>query len=302
MARRVVFTGLADRLSCGCGGAGKTTVLVVHDLHSIRIRNRCDCCSATKPSSVISAYLEQQGRWLSKIVFEDILMAVATFASIDLWRGVWGLYDEYFFPWDIVTSAWLSHIFGFFGLALMFHSNSAVMKGFQYDGEHSDGAGCWFPAKCLSVFDHFIQPSSDDPGGEGTDSNDSGNNQRSSAASLTQAMATQPVITVDDLAHGDPCETAKLRPLRRSHNSLHRLPSNSDINGLNADDVAWADPDELRKLRRTTFRSHYPHPDLSLMRKTSLISDRLSRADRLHTPITPIDSLVGHTNQNTQIS
>ncbi|XP_055328107.1 uncharacterized protein LOC129581190 isoform X2 [Paramacrobiotus metropolitanus] len=52
-----------------------------------------------KPSSVISAYLEQQGRWLSKIVFEDILMAVATFASIDLWRGVWGLYDEYFFPW-----------------------------------------------------------------------------------------------------------------------------------------------------------------------------------------------------------
>ena len=105
-----------------------------------------------KPAAICSKYLEDRNLWLVKIGFEDVFMSLATAASINVWRGVWGLCDEFVFPQDRILSYWTCHVVGMGGLMLMFHGSSALAKGFQIDGEFTQGQGCILPASSFTIF------------------------------------------------------------------------------------------------------------------------------------------------------
>ncbi|OQV13120.1 hypothetical protein BV898_12660 [Hypsibius exemplaris] len=118
-----------------------------------------------RPAAWVSRRLEVRNHWILKIVFEDLFMLLATVAGINIWRGAWGVYDEYVFKGHNDSqgiddggflSAWTCHILGMGGLMLMFHASSALVKSFEIDGEYPNGEGCFLPASSLTMFKHHM--------------------------------------------------------------------------------------------------------------------------------------------------
>ena len=65
-------------------------------------------------SGIISTRLDDQPAvW--KIVFEDLIMLVATWVNLLLWRGGWDLCVKYFIP-DPLICGWICHWLGSVGL------------------------------------------------------------------------------------------------------------------------------------------------------------------------------------------
>ncbi|OQV25396.1 hypothetical protein BV898_01075 [Hypsibius exemplaris] len=103
-----------------------------------------------------SRKLEDGRHWFLKICFEDLFLFLACIAGINLWRGVWGLCNVYVFPSDPVLSSWTCHTVGMGGLMLLFHGSSALVKGYQIDGEFTGGKGCYLPSSSFTMFKHHM--------------------------------------------------------------------------------------------------------------------------------------------------
>ena len=99
------------------------------------------------PLSFISNRLSRRESKVPKIVFEDIVMFVATWATLLLWRGGWDLCLKYVIP-DKVIGGWVSHWIGTWGLIVLQAFNNVAMNGIEIDGEYPGGEGL-FPTEYL---------------------------------------------------------------------------------------------------------------------------------------------------------
>ena len=66
-------------------------------------------------SGLISTKLDQCSNSIWKIIFEDVIMLVATWTNLLLWRGAWDLCLAYVIP-DPLVGGWICHWIGTIGL------------------------------------------------------------------------------------------------------------------------------------------------------------------------------------------
>ena len=64
---------------------------------------------------LISTKLDQCSNSIWKIIFEDVIMLVATWTNLLLWRGAWDLCLAYVIP-DPLVGGWICHWIGTIGL------------------------------------------------------------------------------------------------------------------------------------------------------------------------------------------
>ena len=92
------------------------------------------------PASRISSCLERKKLPTAKILFEDFVMAVATWGVLMIWRGAWDLLHSYFFP-DKLVGGWVSHAIGVTGLLILQGFGNVGTNGIDVDGSYPGGAG-----------------------------------------------------------------------------------------------------------------------------------------------------------------
>ena len=108
------------------------------------------------PLSVASRRLD--GRPTLKLLFEDFIFLVLTWANLLLWRGSWDLCIRAFLPpGGVAFGAWMSHILGTIGLMTLQAFNTVGLHGIERDGSYSGGSGVFaisylrevMPTSCL---------------------------------------------------------------------------------------------------------------------------------------------------------
>lgn len=72
---------------------------------------------------------------LGLIIADNIIILISNAFSITLWRAVWNTWNEFFLKNNKELSNWISHLVGFFGLALLYSSKSICCTCFRKDGE-----------------------------------------------------------------------------------------------------------------------------------------------------------------------
>jgi len=111
------------------------------------------------PLSAISRRLDR--RPALKLLFEDAVFLVLTWANLLLWRGSWNLCIRLFLPPDGAggppLGAWVSHALGTVGLMGLQAFNTVGLHGIERDGSYSGGSGVFaitylrevLPTRCL---------------------------------------------------------------------------------------------------------------------------------------------------------
>ncbi|GAV00295.1 hypothetical protein RvY_11165 [Ramazzottius varieornatus] len=105
------------------------------------------------PAAYVSKSLEAKCFHSLKIIFEDCFFLVACFGVVNLWRAVWGFCDLLVLPEDYTLSNCLCHITGALATMLLLHGNTVLVRDVQIDGEYTQGRGCWFFSKSLTLFE-----------------------------------------------------------------------------------------------------------------------------------------------------
>ncbi|XP_028030331.1 uncharacterized protein LOC114243147 isoform X1 [Bombyx mandarina] len=93
-------------------------------------------------------------RGAPRLLLADVYHLVSFFATVNVWRGVWGLLNVYFFPDWPKFSNWCTHIVSFCLLVLLNCSNSILVRGVYIDAEEPDGECVVFPCHYLRLFVH----------------------------------------------------------------------------------------------------------------------------------------------------
>ncbi|XP_041987864.1 uncharacterized protein LOC121739444 [Aricia agestis] len=89
-----------------------------------------------------------------RLLIADVYHLVSFFATVNVWRGVWGLLDVYFFPDTPKLSNWCSHIVSLTLLILLNCSNSILVRGVYIDAEEPNGDCVVFPCHYLRLYFH----------------------------------------------------------------------------------------------------------------------------------------------------
>ncbi|XP_072938735.1 uncharacterized protein fusl isoform X1 [Epargyreus clarus] len=90
----------------------------------------------------------------ARLLLADVYHFVSFIATVNVWRGVWGLLDIYFFPDTPKLSNWCSHIISLALLILLNCSNSVLVRGVYIDAEEPAGDCVVFPCHYLRLFFH----------------------------------------------------------------------------------------------------------------------------------------------------
>jgi hypothetical protein len=62
-----------------------------------------------------------------KIHHQVIFAIIIAFAVVSFWRGVWGLMDEYLFPYNVQMSYWASLLLGLLILIICDYATRELM-------------------------------------------------------------------------------------------------------------------------------------------------------------------------------
>ncbi|GBO98438.1 hypothetical protein EVAR_74_1 [Eumeta japonica] len=89
-----------------------------------------------------------------KLLLADLYHLLAFVATVNVWRGVWGLLDIYLFPDTPKLSNWLSHGVSLALLMLLNCSNSILVRGVYIDAEEPAGECVVFPCHYLRLYFH----------------------------------------------------------------------------------------------------------------------------------------------------
>ncbi|CAB3255692.1 unnamed protein product [Arctia plantaginis] len=110
---------------------------------------------------VVTFALQAPVRWAAarlqgapRLLLADVYHLVSFIATVNVWRGVWGLLDVYFFPDSPKLSNWSSHIISLAFLILLNCSNSIIVRGVYIDAEEPAGECVVFPCHYLRLFFH----------------------------------------------------------------------------------------------------------------------------------------------------
>ncbi|XP_045768111.1 uncharacterized protein LOC123869297 isoform X2 [Maniola jurtina] len=87
-----------------------------------------------------------------RLLLADVYHLISFFATVNVWRGIWGLLDVYFFPDSPKLSNWSSHIVSLVLLILLNCSNSILVRGVYIDAEEPAGDCVEFPCHYLRLF------------------------------------------------------------------------------------------------------------------------------------------------------
>ena len=98
------------------------------------------------PMSLLSARLDNSHR-LFKIAYEDVIIALATWGVLNVWRAEWDLLKEYFLP-DQFVGGWVCHWIGTVGLMLLQGFANVGTNGIDIDGSYQNGEAI-FPTDFL---------------------------------------------------------------------------------------------------------------------------------------------------------
>ncbi|XP_063822761.1 uncharacterized protein LOC135072683 [Ostrinia nubilalis] len=113
-------------------------------------------------SVVIATFsLQAPIRWVTarlhgapRLLLADVYHLVSFIATVNVWRGFWGMLDIYFFPETPKLSNWCSHIASLVLLMLLNCSNSVLVRGVYIDAEEPAGECVVFPCHYLRLFFH----------------------------------------------------------------------------------------------------------------------------------------------------
>ncbi|XP_038215074.1 uncharacterized protein LOC119834696 isoform X1 [Zerene cesonia] len=110
---------------------------------------------------VVTFSLQVPMRWAAaklqgagRLLLVDFYHLVSFLATVNVWRGVWGLLDIYFYPESPKLSNWSSHIVSLALLILLNCSNSILVRGVYIDAEEPAGDCVIFPCHYLRLFFH----------------------------------------------------------------------------------------------------------------------------------------------------
>ncbi|XP_050668776.1 uncharacterized protein LOC126968034 [Leptidea sinapis] len=110
---------------------------------------------------VITFSLQVPMRWAvsrlqgaSRLLVADFYHLVSFLATVNVWRGVWGLLDIYLFPDSPKLSNWSCHIVSLGLLIILNCSNSVLVRGVYIDAEEPAGDCVIFPCHYLRLFFH----------------------------------------------------------------------------------------------------------------------------------------------------
>ncbi|KAG6449377.1 hypothetical protein O3G_MSEX006033 [Manduca sexta] len=110
---------------------------------------------------VVTFALQAPVRWAAarlhgapRLLLADLYHLISFVATVNVWRGVWGLLDIYFFPESPKLSNWCSHAVSLALLILLNCSNSVLVRGVYIDAEEPAGECVVFPCHYLRLFFH----------------------------------------------------------------------------------------------------------------------------------------------------
>ncbi|KAJ2950185.1 hypothetical protein O0L34_g11543 [Tuta absoluta] len=89
-----------------------------------------------------------------RLLLADVYHLLAFLATVNVWRGIWGLLDIYLFPDTPKISNWCSHAISLFLLILLNCSNTLLVRGVYIDAEEPAGECVVFPCHYLRLFIH----------------------------------------------------------------------------------------------------------------------------------------------------
>ncbi|XP_026315729.1 uncharacterized protein LOC113227071 [Hyposmocoma kahamanoa] len=89
-----------------------------------------------------------------RLLLADVYHFVSFIATVNVWRGVWGMLDTYLFPDTPKLSNWCSHTISLALLILLNCSNSVLVRGVYIDAEEPAGECVIFPCHYLRLFFH----------------------------------------------------------------------------------------------------------------------------------------------------
>ncbi|XP_053612487.1 uncharacterized protein fusl isoform X1 [Plodia interpunctella] len=89
-----------------------------------------------------------------RLLLADVYHLVSFLATVNVWRGVWGMLDLYFFPETPKLSNWCSHVISLTLLILLNCSNSVLVRGVYIDAEEPAGECVVFPCHYLRLYFH----------------------------------------------------------------------------------------------------------------------------------------------------
>ncbi|CAH0406815.1 unnamed protein product [Chilo suppressalis] len=110
---------------------------------------------------VVTFSLQAPIRWVTarlhgapRLLLADVYHLVSFIATVNIWRGFWGMLDVYFFPETPKLSNWTTHIVSIVLLMLLNCSNSILVRGVYIDAEEPAGECVVFPCHYLRLFFH----------------------------------------------------------------------------------------------------------------------------------------------------
>ncbi|XP_065088997.1 uncharacterized protein fusl isoform X2 [Ochlerotatus camptorhynchus] len=90
------------------------------------------------------------GIW--RVIVADLFLFFSFLATINVWRGVWHLLDDYFLPENPLMSNWITHGVSLLLLILLNCSNSVLVRGVYIDAEEPAGQCVVFPVYYIRLF------------------------------------------------------------------------------------------------------------------------------------------------------
>ncbi|KAM3963636.1 LOW QUALITY PROTEIN: transmembrane protein fuseless [Aphomia sociella] len=109
---------------------------------------------------VVTFALQAPVRWAAarlhgapRLLLADVYHLASFIATVNVWRGVWGLLDVYFFPETPKLSNWCSHVISLTLLVLLNCSNSILVRVY-IDAEEPAGECVVFPCHYLRLYFH----------------------------------------------------------------------------------------------------------------------------------------------------
>ncbi|CAG9785789.1 unnamed protein product [Diatraea saccharalis] len=113
-------------------------------------------------SVVIATFsLQAPIRWVTarlhgapRLLLADVYHLISFVATVNVWRGFWGMLDVYLFPESPKFSNWCTHIVSIVLLMLLNCSNSVLVRGVYIDAEEPAGECVVFPCHYLRLFFH----------------------------------------------------------------------------------------------------------------------------------------------------
>ncbi|XP_070578011.1 uncharacterized protein [Ptychodera flava] len=101
------------------------------------------CYLLQYPTQIASVNLAQKPFPLH-LLFEDVYMLVAGFGAVNIWRGLWYVYDLHILPENFTISNVITAAVGTVILYLLLAGRCLGVCGCAVDGDRSDGSGILF--------------------------------------------------------------------------------------------------------------------------------------------------------------